>query len=200
MNKIKLIAFTLAETLLVMGIIGVVAALVVPLTRDNSSEQVNVAKTKKLYSELQTAYEYAVNKYGHPADWGDSASGFLCKIAEYMNTSTSCTTTPLTLKDGGTIDVSYSTNPKYYQITLDVDGAKKGANTLGKDKFYADVDLADLINIPSVEPYLHGHGTVTTSNHPDAANNSLMWVIKYGNQDYNTCASSLTWEGKVSCK
>lgn len=43
----KLFAFTLAETLIVMGIIGVVAALTLPNLNDSTNNKEKVAKVKK---------------------------------------------------------------------------------------------------------------------------------------------------------
>lgn len=43
----KLIAFTLAETLIVMGIIGVVAALTLPNLNSSTGDKEKVVKVKK---------------------------------------------------------------------------------------------------------------------------------------------------------
>lgn len=53
-NKLK--AFTMAEVLLVLGIIGVVAAITIPNLKDSADEQVYVAKAGKIYSEMETAF------------------------------------------------------------------------------------------------------------------------------------------------
>ena len=58
-------AFTLAEVLIVLGVIGVVSALTIPNLKDNTSDQVNVARAKKVYSELETAYDRTTLKYGN---------------------------------------------------------------------------------------------------------------------------------------
>ena len=56
MKKItKLLAFTLAETLIVMGIIGVVAALTIPNLNSSTADKEKVAKLKKVYSNLNDA-------------------------------------------------------------------------------------------------------------------------------------------------
>lgn len=49
MDKLqKKLAFTLSEVLMVLAIIGVVAAITLPNLNDNADEQVNVAKAKSL--------------------------------------------------------------------------------------------------------------------------------------------------------
>ena len=44
----KKIAFTLAETLIVMGIIGFVAALTIPNLNSSTADKVQFAKVKKI--------------------------------------------------------------------------------------------------------------------------------------------------------
>ena len=45
----KFLAFTLAETLIVMGIIGIVSALTLPNLNSSTGEKEKVAKVKKIY-------------------------------------------------------------------------------------------------------------------------------------------------------
>ena len=51
-NLKKAFAFTLAETLIVMGIIGVVAALTIPNLNSSTADKEKIAKVKKIYSNL----------------------------------------------------------------------------------------------------------------------------------------------------
>ncbi|MDR1327359.1 MAG: type II secretion system GspH family protein [Heliobacteriaceae bacterium] len=71
--------FTLAEVLITLGIIGVVAALTLPSLIANYKEKATVVKVKKAYSVLSKAYQFASNEYGEPANWDlkgyDSAEG-----------------------------------------------------------------------------------------------------------------------------
>lgn len=61
--------FTLAEVLITLGIIGVVAALTMPSVINNYKEKETIAKLKKTYSVLSQAYITASNKYGSPDEW-----------------------------------------------------------------------------------------------------------------------------------
>ena len=63
------LAFTLAETLVVMGIIGVVAALTIPNLSKNTGNAEKVAKLKKVYAELNEAQERAIAIYGPINNW-----------------------------------------------------------------------------------------------------------------------------------
>lgn len=70
-------AFTLAEVLITLGIIGVVAALTLPSLVQNYEEKATVTRLKKTYSILNQAYLSAVNEHSSPEHWGlvKSATG-----------------------------------------------------------------------------------------------------------------------------
>ncbi len=63
-------AFTLAEVLITLGIIGVVAAITFPSLIQRNIEKQRVAQLKKAYSELSQAYNLAVEEFGSPTEWG----------------------------------------------------------------------------------------------------------------------------------
>lgn len=65
-------AFTLAEVLITLGIIGVVAAMTLPTLIQNNQEKAAVTKLKKIYSLLQQSYMFALNENGEPDEWGIS--------------------------------------------------------------------------------------------------------------------------------
>ena len=65
----KAFAFTLAETLIVMGIIGVVAALTIPNLNSSTGDREKVAKVKKIYSNLNDAIGRAQAVYGPVEEW-----------------------------------------------------------------------------------------------------------------------------------
>ncbi|MBR1680463.1 type II secretion system protein [bacterium] len=62
-------AFTLSETLIVMGIIGVVAALTLPNLNSSTGDKEKVAKVKKIYSNLNDAYGRVEAVYGPSKEW-----------------------------------------------------------------------------------------------------------------------------------
>ena len=63
------LAFTLAETLVVMGIIGVVAALTIPNLNQSTGNKEKVAKLQKIYANLDDAFGRAVATYGSIPKW-----------------------------------------------------------------------------------------------------------------------------------
>jgi len=62
-------AFTLAEVLITLGIIGVVAAITMPVLIQNQRDKENVSRLKKAYSILSQAALYAQNEYGDFETW-----------------------------------------------------------------------------------------------------------------------------------
>ena len=68
-TKIKS-AFTLAETLITLGIIGIVAAITIPNLIHTYQEKQTVAKLKETYSILQQAIRTAEENEGELAEIG----------------------------------------------------------------------------------------------------------------------------------
>ena len=90
----KCVAFTLAETLVVMGIIGVVAALTIPKLNQATGDREKVAKVKKVYSNLEDAFGRATAVYGPIDEWfvnaDDEHECLFNRITEFMKLSKNC--------------------------------------------------------------------------------------------------------------
>ena len=65
----KRIAFTLAEVLITLGIIGVVAALTLPSLIQKQQDKATVSRLEKIYSVLSQASLYAREEHGDFEDW-----------------------------------------------------------------------------------------------------------------------------------
>lgn len=65
----KNLAFTLAEVLITLGIIGIVAALTIPSLLSNIQQKDTIVKVKKAYSILSQATTLAVKDNGTPDSW-----------------------------------------------------------------------------------------------------------------------------------
>ena len=95
MKKIKN-AFTLAEVLITLGVIGVVAAMTMPVLIQKHQEQVTVNKVKKFYSIMSQAYLSVSNEYGYPSEWGstesnkDAATRFAVRFKPYLRILKDC--------------------------------------------------------------------------------------------------------------
>ena len=66
-------AFTLAEVLITLGIIGVVAAMTIPNLIYSYNEKIIVNKLPEVYSILNQAYKMATEEYGPISAWNLSA-------------------------------------------------------------------------------------------------------------------------------
>ena len=69
-NKYFNKGFTLAEVLITLAIIGVVAAITLPNLIQKNNEKVTIQKLTKTYSLLSQAYLSAVEEYGAVSSWG----------------------------------------------------------------------------------------------------------------------------------
>lgn len=68
--KLKLLdGFTLAEVLITLGIIGIVAAMTMPSLITNYKKKQTVAQLKKVYSILSQAYKLSENYNGPASEW-----------------------------------------------------------------------------------------------------------------------------------
>ena len=64
--------FTLAEVLITLAIIGVVAALTIPVVISNYNKQQWYTRFMKAYNTLSTAFNLAVSEYGNYNSWPNS--------------------------------------------------------------------------------------------------------------------------------
>jgi prepilin-type N-terminal cleavage/methylation domain-containing protein len=92
-------AFTLAEVLITLGIIGIIAALTLPTLIQNAKEKATVAKVRETYSILSQAYKHAVAEYGTPEGWYTGTGGMYdpqshidmaTPMKQYMKLSADC--------------------------------------------------------------------------------------------------------------
>lgn len=89
----KRFAFTLAEVLITLSIVGIVAAMTIPTLIQKQQEQANVVALKKIYSTFSQAYTSAVQENGTPDSWGLSTNGtvkLINMLAPYLNTTKTC--------------------------------------------------------------------------------------------------------------
>ncbi|MBP3924480.1 type II secretion system protein [bacterium] len=93
----KKVAFTLAEVLITLGIIGVVAALTLPTLINKYKERVLVERLKQTYSIFSQAYLRAVVDNGMPDNWDigernsmEGAEKLYDILTAYMKLGKSC--------------------------------------------------------------------------------------------------------------
>ena len=149
----KFTAFTLAETLVVIGIIGVVSALTLPNLNSSTGDKEKVAQVKKIYQNLNDAYGRAVAKYGVFPSWtlNDStdtakATRIGQRLTEFMKVNKTCGTQesqgcfttgkPKTLT-GSEYNLELDKGTDAYKI-ISADGTSLRITKLGE--IYVDID------------------------------------------------------------
>ena len=89
------VAFTLAEVLITLGIIGVVAAITIPTIVNHYKEKVTITKLKKLNSTFQNAFNLMRQEEfggGDASEWGDiSRDEFVQAYTKYLSVAQVCT-------------------------------------------------------------------------------------------------------------
>ena len=172
-DKFRRAAFTLAEVLITLGIIGVVAALTLPTLIQNHQKQVYVTQLKKAYSTLNNAINKMAADEG-VVDWAQTQCGYqwyqmdanvnpTCtnNLAKQMNVLkveadffADCSEWCKIFSSSGpaimTADgITYQFDCTGFGYALvDVNGTGKGPNKNGRDVFLFGIDLTDNKIIP----------------------------------------------------
>ena len=153
MDKILAKAFTLAEVLMVVGILGVVALFTIPNLKNDTVSETNVATLKATYNQLETALNLLLADYGSlqaVKDSCNSGTAVAClnsKIVEKLDLQLNCASSNLsrcysseTLKniDGGDVASGASNARCSYAFTLS-NGASVCYVTAG-DNYEIDIN------------------------------------------------------------
>lgn len=86
-NLIKKLAFTLAEVLIVVGIIGIIAELTIPTLVADFQQKALIAQLRQSYSIISQAYARAIADNGEPRNWNCFYLNDVAKIlAPYFQT------------------------------------------------------------------------------------------------------------------
>ena len=222
----RCIAFTLAETLIVMGIIGVVAALTIPNLNSSTANTEKVTKLKKLYAEVSQAHDRAIAVYGPIGTWfvgmteSDANKRYIGRISEFLKT-TKITDDSITLASGakmycylyyyeGNNLSKYTGKPLYGSIYVKLDNKPIlfGIN-------YFDFSITSEGIIPNgfasaddmqaaglsgslISGYLNSIGS--DFDKATYIYDVTWWVINMGNMDYLKCGNDLNWTTKTTCK
>ncbi len=197
----KNLAFTLAETLIVIGIIGVVAALTLPNLNHATGDKEKVTKVKKIYSALTDAFDRAEVIYGPFDEWYKYDSEdenyyiqqseiFANRLLEFMKVQKICEQNEAgcfnedyvntynktaILSDG--ISLAISCDLGFVLIFADIDGPNKGKNQKGYDIFAFHVTAKDINDNQIV------HMLVPDFNGPELNPNA--WSGSYVNNNFD---------------
>lgn len=216
-------AFTLAEVLIVIAIIGAVASLTLTNLSDSYKQDNTVVKLKKIQNEIKSAQQQALLKYGDDYNsWYSSSKSENDKKAEninrllefldlsqtgatfpYANYNSNNNYTKVELKDGTLLAVT-DDGAGNGEVIVATDGMN--GSTLGKNIFGFSTSWQ---GSGQVEPFGKGEdrqtkakmgGGSTGKNNLMISNyiNATNWAITNENLDYLKC-SGLNWETKTSC-
>ncbi len=206
-------AFTLAETLIVMGIIGVVAALTLPNLNSSTGEKEKVVKVKKIYQNLNDALGRAQAVYGPFNEWNDLSSKRVGeRITEFMKISKDCGNGTgcinsnfmhlsgdedmyygscdysYILADGTSLCIYNDRGNGVFSIFVDIDGLNKGSNTFGKDCFGFDISNNQIYPYGKYRNGLYNNDYATTlitcRGYVTFGAACTIWVTEFDNMDY----------------
>ena len=140
----KIAAFTLAEALITLGIIGIVAAMTIPTLMQKYYEKQTVNRLKETYSILTQALKLCGEENGYPEEWGitgrnDESTAIIAeKIIPYLKINIDC---------GMKMGKSDKCFPK---TTQRLNGSKK-TNTKEDSKYYVSLLNGTSLAIESAE-------------------------------------------------
>ena len=121
-------AFTLAEVLITLAVIGIVAAMTMPALVQKYQEKARVTALKKFYSVINQAVQMAVIEHGTPDMWGvtNPNSTMLDYIKPYLvhakfcdiSNRYSCHTARFTYKRNGEADAPFIPDENRHALQL----------------------------------------------------------------------------------
>ena len=183
----KIKAFTMAEVLITLGIIGIVAAMTMPVLIGKYQKHVTVTRLQKVYSVLSQAINFAIKDNEDIQYWDFELSSQLfmeryiepylqniASVTEYYDTDRYSKI--YALADGTTFYGWMYKNPNpanhdittFYSFYVDINGETK-PNQLGRDKFIYYIFPAKstlynggkgtlALNVPRAGLYPDGYG------------------------------------------
>lgn len=222
--------FTLAEVLITIGIIGVVAAMTLPSVILNYQEKATMTKVKKAYSIINQAYQKAsFDNSGTINTWNCSSGNCIYEFfTKYFNNIKTCGENPCKITFqivGSTGQNMTSKSPAFYTALADgitifwydsyeniyiiTSGFKATeTNSTTPIKLIANKNSFHL----SLSPNFPKAGTMACGDSWDPVNlykggpgngcpaSAVDWIMKYENMDYLRCAQKMKDNGTNSCK
>ncbi|MBR1943404.1 type II secretion system protein [bacterium] len=213
-------AFTLAEVLLVVAIIGIVATFAVPNLNKNINEEKYILLLRTTFDKFEVAYNAVLSQYGSMANAvnmdcvsGTTANNSTClaaKIADKMDVTLNCGTSiskcfpgssgyAFVLSNGVSIRFSSQaiTSTTQVVVEFDLDGPN-GPNEKGKDRFiiYLNHERNDNIEMRETDSVSE---QVTPGSSFNATFDKTPWAYYVGNMDYLRCPNDLKWGTKETC-
>ena len=162
--QFKRVAFTLAETLITIGIIGVVSAITIPALITNYQKNQTVVQLKKTYNDIQNGLKLSIADNGDISGWtlpnsGYDPSGTQIYVKSYwipyFKGSKLCNTQKYKAYTSGGRNIAsqfagcmllfdgrilyFNRGVRFFWIIADING-ESGPNKFGRDIFVFDLD------------------------------------------------------------
>jgi len=203
-------AFSMAEVLIVIAVIGIVATLTLPNLNDKYSEDKTIIKLQNMENELNSAHQQAILKYGNYNEWfsssdsdDDKKAEYRDRLVEFLEISRTNTAFPVNgfndysnyeLKDGSLIAIGADANGVCNIIvaTEGMGGVTFGKNIFG---FVLNPDTDSVLPYGKLDNDRGTGDKFNVSNYLYATN----WVLTNQNMDYLKCPDELNWETKTTC-
>lgn len=138
-------AFTLAEILIVLGIIGLIADMTIPTLLTRTQEKIVVTQLKKAHSTFENALRMAIAENGSPENWnlidnqsGEGAVNMLNMLAPILNITKKCD-----LEAGCFPDVNYKSLEGQSILNLNEDQGRAKAQLADGTIFATLTNSAD---------------------------------------------------------
>ena len=188
-------AFTLAEVIIVLGILGIMAEMTIPTLISNVQEKVFLTHFQQTYTSLQQAYQMAAEQNGTADTWAD-ADAMYTNLKPYLKMMQDCPFTcntaypadPKNLAGSYTSDwhtyyhimlvngvtLKFTIDAGYRTVAIDLNG-NKGPNRIGYDFF--TFHLSNKNGAPFVSwPYYSGNGSSWVEVDPYSCNRTSLAV------------------------
>ena len=216
-------AFTLAEVLITLGIIGTVAAITMPTLIENHKEKVTVTRLKKVYTVLSQAYMSACVENISIKEWGigeafssDGAKVIADKMIPYLKLNKDCgfekgcfPNNTIYRYLSGTSWYRIDSSSRSYKFIL-ADGTLVAIESFGtQGKIFVDIngfkgpnqDGRDLFSFWLQDNKVVPLGLEDDKTYKFGTNEGYTaWVIFNENMDYLRCPDKLGWDKAKSCK
>ena len=226
--NIRRAAFILAEVLITLGIIGIVAAMTIPTLISKYKEVQTVSKLKKCYSTLANAFKMTQDESVNTETTFNMIKPYL-KIAKDCGFEPGCFTAGnsktldgrtyadydnltsdeyrFILSDGTSaiiylpIGDEMGDKTVYGNIKVDIDGKDSGEYTFGKDIFVFNITNKGIVPTGMRDAVSADFEAYCDRDGGVSNGNGqacTAWVIYNENMDYLHC-DDLSWDGKHSC-
>lgn len=162
----KKLGFSLAETLITLVIIGVIATLVIPTVYGNYRKQQIVTKLKKMYSTTAQAIKLAEKDYGYVTQWDYEKSTlewfntYLEPYMNYMKVRENGSFIYVYMTDGTQIGLLNQAGDVFCFFYLEPDKTP----TYGKDAFVYFIGRSYATENKEIAPYDAGLSTIADRN------------------------------------